>query len=238
MSGDIGCVSNWKITAVLNYYGPSSHSGHLSPLGHRVAFSQVLLVKYGLKLCHSCWFFFAFATFHTWSSMFKMKWVVLSSSCLLPYSFSCREVCRGHVAFLSASNSLHFCTCWADCSASPPADWGGYCYYKYNYKLEGFLTYAGSARWLCPVSEDYYVLHTAQLMVVVSLPTAVGDCAIHAGFSPWALSAKDLMNNDEITGTGISIFSFYRMCVMTKKTNFFSKDQGNNRCNQLKENCA
>ena len=49
------------------------------------------------------------------------RWSVLSSSSssLLPYSFSCREVCWGHVAFLSALNSLHSCrTCWADCSAS------------------------------------------------------------------------------------------------------------------------
>ena len=38
-------------------------------------------------------FFFAFAAFHTWSTGFEVKCVALSSSSLLPCSFSCREVC-------------------------------------------------------------------------------------------------------------------------------------------------
>ena len=52
--------------------------------------------------------------FHIWISMFEMKCVVLWSSSLLPYSFSCREVSRDHLAFLSASNSLPSCMVFQD----------------------------------------------------------------------------------------------------------------------------
>ena len=100
---------------------------------------------------------FLHSLFHTWSSMFEMKCVVLSSSCLLPYSFSCREVCRGHVAFLSASYSLHSCwTCWADCLASPHGQIGEGTSLSFFYII--MLVQAVVS---CMQSEDHYLLRTA-----------------------------------------------------------------------------
>ena len=102
--------------------------------------------------------FFAFAAFHTCE--FKVR----DEVCCCPlqflpasrYSFSCREMCRGHVAFLSASNSLHSCiSCWADCSASPHGQIGECTRLSYlNIRLVQAVV-------SCTHSEDHHLLFSS-----------------------------------------------------------------------------